>query len=347
MLDSQDDTVEASLSAIPQQPDVHVPAGTPPDAAAGNVVVQIENSTQATAPSPSKEGSSFTNIYRILSYSTYLDRCLMLSGALASAGAGVTLPLMTIVFGRLTASFTGYSSPGASFSQDAFLSNINQNALYLFVLFIGKFVLSYISIFAFRMTGIRISAALRMAYLKALFAQSVSTLDQLPSGMVTDQLTTAANAIQLAISDKVAILIQSTTMVIAALAISFKYSWALTLASGSLLLYVILIYIVVLPFYLKAEDAVQKSNSMASGVAGELFPSIRTVKSLCAEKTMSERYSNHVKDARNHGLRSAWIIAGLFSQAFFPTYADMALTFWFGVKLYSQGDIPSVANVVM
>lgn len=51
---------------------------------------------------------------------------------------------MTIVFGRLVSSFSS-SSDASAFDPGAFQRGVNQNALYLVYLFIGKFITGYIA----------------------------------------------------------------------------------------------------------------------------------------------------------------------------------------------------------
>ncbi|MCJ1388690.1 hypothetical protein MMC18_001539 [Xylographa bjoerkii] len=289
----------------------------------------------------------FSNFWRILSYSNTVDRCLMSAAVIFSAGAGAALPLMNVVFGKLVGSFNGYFIPGSNVSKDEFLASVNQNALYIFYLFIAKFVLDYISIYSFRMTGIRISATIRMTYLTALFKQPISVIDKLPPGAATDSLTTVANTIQIATSDKLAVLVQSIALIISAYVIAFKYSWALTLASSSVILFVFLVYGSIIPPIIKIEHSINESNSHASAVAGEVLKSVRTVKSLCAENAVTARYAKWTAQARERGLKKSPLSGAQFAPAFFSIYANMALTFWFGVKLYSQGNIPNVSVVVI
>src|SRR5947209_5512250 len=225
------DTLEISLS---------------PTDGASDVVVTIKGddsspalqSSDAQAVRRPEPEPGFSNFWRILSYSTTVDRFLMVAATIFSIGAGATLPLMNVVFGRLAGSFNSYFIPGSNVSKDEFLASVNQNALYILYLFIVKFALEYISIYSFRMTGIRISATIRMAYLVALFNQPISVIDKLPPGAAVDSLTTVANTIQIAISDKLGVLVQAIALIISAYVVAFKYSWALTLASSSVILFV-------------------------------------------------------------------------------------------------------------
>lgn len=62
----------------------------------------IGNSAEAQNDfSPKAKGKPTGYFWRIISYSTWLDKCLMIAATIASAGAGAALPLMNIVFGRL------------------------------------------------------------------------------------------------------------------------------------------------------------------------------------------------------------------------------------------------------
>ena len=329
----------------------------PPADGITDAVVTIEDndSNDSASPSTSRDAKlvrspepqpGLSNFWRILSYSTSMDRCLMGAAVIFSAGAGAALPLMNVVFGRLVGSFNGYFIPSSNVSKKEFLASVNQNALYILYLFIAKFVLEYISIYSFRMTGIRISATIRMAYLVALFNQPISVIDKLPPGAATDSLTTVANTIQIAISDKLGVLIQSLALIISAYVVAFKYSWALTLASSSVILFVFIVYGGITPAFLKIEHSIVESNSSASAVAGEVLKSVRTVKSLCAENAITARYAKWTAQAKERGLKKSSLTAAQFAPAFFSIYANMALTFWFGVKLYSQGNISNVGVVV-
>ncbi|MCJ1437783.1 hypothetical protein MMC27_007170 [Xylographa pallens] len=328
----------------------------PPHADAISSAVMAIEDGDSSIPSTNHDGKAvrkskpqpgFSNFWRILSYSNTVDRCLMISGVFFSAGAGAALPLMNVVFGKLVGSFNGYFVPGSNVSKDEFLAGVNQNALYILYLFIAKFVLDYVSIYSFRMTGIRISASIRMAYLVALFKQPISVIDKLPPGSATDSLTTVANTIQIAISDKLAALVQAIALVISAYVIAFTYSWALTLVSSSVILFVFLVYGSIIPLFIKMEHSINESNASASAVAGEVLKSVRTVKSLCAENAVTARYQRLVEQARARGLKKSPLAGAQLAPVFFAIYTNMALTFWFGVKLYSQGSIPDVSVVVI
>lgn len=282
---------------------------------------------------------------RILGYATWLDCCLMTAAAICSVGAGATLPIMNIVFGKLVGSFTGYFTLESGVTEKEFRTSVDRNALYIFCLFIGKFCLGYVSTYAFRMSGIRISAAIRLAYLSSLFDLPVSVIDKLPAGEATDALTNIANTIQLAISDKLGSMVQSFSLVITAYVIAFVYSWRLTLVSSSVIVLVTTMLRVTMPYLIKYYIQVLAKNAGASSVAGEILRGIRTIKSLGAEEEALQWHRKFLDEGQEIGSKLSIWVSMQFWPAFFATYANMALTFWAGVKFYSEGLIPGVGSL--
>ena len=287
------------------------------------------------------------NFFRVLSFASPLDWMLTALGFVCAIGAGVTMPLMQIVFGNLVGAFNGYFIPGSGTTKDAFLATVNQNALYIVYLFIAKFVLAYGSMFAFRMISVRVSATLRLAYFDALLAQPISELDKYPPGEATNSITTSTNTIQIGISDKLALLVQSTALVIAAYAIAFKYSWQLTLVSSSSMLFILVVFSVIVPPFIRKCRVCEKIEGEASGIASEVLGAIRTVLALGAGGQLRSRYARLLEDARKSALKASPLVAGQFAPAFFAIYCDFALTFWFGLKLYREGTIEGINAVIM
>ncbi|CAI6317558.1 unnamed protein product [Periconia digitata] len=309
-----------------------------------------EDTTQnekTPVPKASQSKDSEGSFLRILSYATWLDRCLMAAATISSVGAGAAMPAMNIVFGKLVGSFTGYFTPGSGVTEDEFLADVNRNSLYFFLIFIGKFVLGYISVYAFRMSGIRISAAIRLAYLSSLLELPVSVIDQLPAGEATDALTNLANTIQSAISDKLGLMVQGFSLVISAYIIAFVYSWKLTLVSSAVIVFVAATLQITLPHVMKRYIQILGNNASASGIAGETLQGIRTIKSLGAEQEASRWHDRFMDEAQSTGSKLAIWISMQFWPSFFANFANMALTFYAGVMFYSKGLISGIDALVI
>jgi ATP-binding cassette, subfamily B (MDR/TAP), member 1 len=196
--------------------------------------------------------------------------------------------------------------------------------------------------FSFRITGIRISAAIRLAYLKALFAQSINALDKLPPGQSATMITASANALQLGISEKLSTCLQSTALLISAYVVAFKYNWQLTLVASSVLIFVLVVYSIIIPISLKFQRSVDHANEKAGSIASEVFGSIRMVVACGAENRVAASYSKWIDEARRRGLKLSSVLGIQFAPVFFSIYADFALVFWFGVH-----HIQGVSTVLM
>lgn len=159
------------------------------------------------------------------------------------------------------------------------------------------------------MLSIRISSALRLAYVKALLELPVSLLDTQPPGQIAAIITTTANTLQIGISEKLAIVIQTLSMVATALIVAYTHSWKLSLVTSSGLLLITICYSITIPFLVKNMRQVEDANIKASAVASEAFASIRMVAACGAELKMVERYRTWVEEARRRGLGLSGIVA--------------------------------------
>ena len=157
------------------------------------------------------------------------------------------VPLMNVVFGRLVQNFNEYFEAGAEIPESVFRREINRLTLYIVYIFIGKLAMSFVSKYVFRHVGLVLTAALRKAYFTALFNQQVRAIDNLKPGSATYALTQVVTAIQNNIADKLEILIESLGLIVAAYAVGFWHSWALTLASTSLTVFALGCYTVIGP----------------------------------------------------------------------------------------------------
>ncbi|KAH8647454.1 ABC transporter-like protein [Tricladium varicosporioides] len=197
------------------------------------------------------------------------------------------------------------------------------------------------------MVSIRISAAMRLAYLRALFRQPISVLDTLPPGQTAAILTITANVLQIGISEKISMLIQSISLVITALVVSFHYSWLLTLVTSSGLLFIVVFYSVTIPFLVRGLKEVEHADRMSSSIASEVFGAIKMIAACGAETKMMQRYAGWVKESRRRGLKLSPLVAIQQAPAFFAIHATFALSFWYAIKLYLDFRIASVSTMII
>ncbi|KAI0430056.1 multidrug resistance protein [Xylaria sp. FL1042] len=316
-----------------------------PSAVAGMTKKQ-EEAEQDAKLHPERE-AAFKDYLRVFTYARGWDLPLFALAAVAAAGAGVTLPLVNIIFGRLVNQFNGYFLNPPTLTHDQFQGQLNKNALYLFVIFLARFTLAYLNKFAYRMIGIRMSAAIRLDYLRCLFGQTIHVLDSMAPGSAAGTITTTANTLQLGISEKLGTLIEYTATIIAATIIAYTYSWSQALVTSSVLLFITLVLSIVLPFVLKGTGRLTRAETKASSVASETFSSIRMVTACGAEDRMAKRFAVWAAAAKRHGQKTAPFVGVQFGLIFFSIFATFGLSFWFGTKSYREGHIHDVGTVTV
>ncbi|CRG90263.1 Multidrug resistance protein 1A [Talaromyces islandicus] len=235
---------------------------------------------------------------RIFSYSTKSDRLFLFAATIASICTGVTLPLMNVVFAQIAGVFTEFYTSTSSTKQEL----------------------------GFRTTSIRISSAMRLAYIKALLDQPIALFDSLPPGQTAAIITITANNLQIGISERLSMFIQSITIGLVAIVVFYRLT---------------------IPLIAKFMKEVEHADGMSASVAVESFSSIKMVAACGAEGTMAKRYAAWVETARKKGLAISPLAAIQHSPVIFTIHATYALSFWYAIHLYMNLKIPNVTSVVI
>ncbi|KAL2154906.1 hypothetical protein VTH82DRAFT_3582 [Thermothelomyces myriococcoides] len=293
---------------------------------------------------PEREATAADYI-RVFTYAKKWDFALMVTAAIASIGAGVTMPLLNVVFGRLIGEFTGFTAEAADLEK--FRETLNRMSLYMFALFISRFGLNYINKFCFRLIGIRMSAAIRLHYLQCLFGQTVHVLDSMPSGAAASTITSTANTLQLGISEKLGTFLEFSATIVGSVIVAFTFSWSLTLVTASVIPFISIVLSILLPFVIKGQSRLTKADAKGTSVATEAFGTIRMITACGAEARMAERFAKWVAKAKQATLFSSPFLATQFGAIFFGLYGAFALAFWFGSKSVSEGRIDNVGTILV
>jgi ATP-binding cassette subfamily B (MDR/TAP) protein 1 len=150
---------------------------------------------------------------------------------------------------------------------------------------------------------------MRLAYLQALFKQPISVLDTLPPGQTAAIITTTVNILQVGISEKLSMFLQTLSLVVTALVIAFYYNWQLTLVTSSGLLFITVFYCCSIPFLIKGLKEVEYADRMSASIASEVFESIRMVAACGAEAKMGKKYEGWVEESRRRGFLLSPLVA--------------------------------------
>ncbi|KAH7329267.1 P-loop containing nucleoside triphosphate hydrolase protein [Stachybotrys elegans] len=311
----------------------------------------VESTEDAAAPEAKRRPertADFNDYMRVFRYASKWDLVAYVAGFFASIGAGITLPLMNVVFGSFVDEFSSFTSPdGFNAARSNFEDTVSRLALYMFGLFLGRWFLNYINKICFRMIGIRLSAAIRLHYLQRLLQQSVHVLDSMPPGYATGTITTTSNTLQLGISEKLGVFLEYMSTLIGAVVIAFTYSWELTLVTSSALFFILLTVGVLLPLIVAGNGRLTKSDAKATAVASETLASIRMIAACGAESSMAQKYSGYVRESAKHARFISPLISLQFGFVFFSIYASFALAFWYGIRMYLAGRANGIGDIIV
>ncbi|KAI4761868.1 ABC transporter [Aureobasidium sp. EXF-3400] len=313
-----------------------------PKAIAATDEKEAQTNTKQTVRTP-----KISDYLRVFSYATKWDICVYTIASLASIGAGITLPLMNVVFGQLAGQFTDYYSEASMLTRNDFDRILNRQALYIMALFIGRWGLNTINKYCFRMIGIRLSSAIRLHYLQSLFAQSIHVIDSMPVGAPATAITATTNTLQLGISERLGTLVQYITTIVAAIIIAFVWSWDLALVTSSLILYTIVVAAILMPLILKGQTATLEADAEATAVASEALGEIRLVLACGGQSHVFSRYDAWVKKALMRAQKAAPFLGIQLGLIYFGIFGAFGLAFWYGSKKYIAGSISNSGVVIV
>ncbi|KAM0329088.1 hypothetical protein ACHAPQ_006838 [Fusarium lateritium] len=286
---------------------------------------------------------------RVFSYATKWDFFIYVLASVASIGAGITMPLMNIIFGQLVDQFTDYFKDVSSMSEGDFQGILNKQALYIMALFLARWGLNTINKYCFRMIGIRLSSAIRLHYLQSLFAQSIHVIDSMPAGAPATAITSTSNTLQVGISERLGTLLEFNGTIWAAIIVAFVWSWDITLVVSSLILYMVFVLAIMMPILLKAQVATAAADAEGTAIASEALQGIRLVTACGAQSRVIARYQQWVWKAMEEGQKMAPFMGLHLGLIFFGVFGTFGLAFWYGSQRYIAGaiDNPGVIIIVL
>lgn len=161
-----------------------------------------------------KEKAPTVSLFALYKYHTKLEIILNICGLVMAIAAGATQPLMTLIFGRLTTSFTDFtrtlletngdtSSPAFQAVKERVLRDSANNASYLVYIGLGMFVCTYLYMVIWQITAERASKRIRERFVKAILNQEISFFDNLGSGEVATRIESDTHLVHTGLGEKV------------------------------------------------------------------------------------------------------------------------------------------------
>ncbi|KAL8260665.1 hypothetical protein R6Q59_028618 [Mikania micrantha] len=280
--------------------------------------------------------------YKLFAYADTIDHLLMLVGTINAIGAGISIPIQTLIFGDLIDAF------GESQHNKRILHQVSDISLKYVYLAVGAGAAAFLRVFCWAVTGERQVARIRSLYLKAVLRQDVGFFDQeCKTGEIVERMSTHTLFIQDAMGEKVGKFIQLLSTFVGGLVMAFSQGWLLSLvllcSIPTLGMSAAFMTLVVL----KLMSGGQAAYSVGAAVVEQTVTSIRTVASFTGEKQAIGTYDKSLRKAYRVEVQQG-LVAGIGSGVFmFCVFCCYSLAIWFGGKMiieqgYTGGQVTNI-----
>jgi ATP-binding cassette subfamily B (MDR/TAP) protein 1 len=285
------------------------------------------------------------NYFSLYRYATRNDLIIIAISALCSIAGGAAMPLMTVIFGQLTQTFTGFFQ--GQTSQAQFNSDLSGFTLYFVYLAIGEFITIYIATVGTIYTGEHIAQKIREQYLAAILRQNVGFFDKLGGGEITTRITADTNLIQEAISEKTALTLTALSTFFSAFVIGFIKSWKLTLILSSTIVAIVLSMGIGSSFIVRYSKASLQSYAEGGSVAEEVLSSIRNAVAFGTQEKLAAQYRTPLERAQTYGTKLKMILGCMIAFMMMVIQWNYGLAFWQGGRFLVRGDIDVGATLTI
>ncbi|KAH6848043.1 P-loop containing nucleoside triphosphate hydrolase protein [Chaetomium sp. MPI-CAGE-AT-0009] len=271
---------------------------------------------------------------------SWTDILLLLVGTISAAAAGIPFPLMGILFGELVDDMNGATcaADGSSLTSStpadpfAYEGAINAKVLQLVYIAVAAFVLIYVYVLSWSLVSQRLAQRLRAKYVKALLRQPPGFFDAraAAAGEVSSRLHGDMTAVQAGTSEKVGILIASTSFFVACYVVAFIKQPKLAGILVSLVPAFLLMALGGGFFVQKYAARTSGGVAAASDIASEALQHVAVVQAFGAAPRLEKKFAEHVAESRGAGIKKGVAAAVQAGLLYFIAYSANALAFWQG-----------------
>ncbi|KAL4643326.1 hypothetical protein ACB092_02G084800 [Castanea dentata] len=286
-----------------------------------------------------QESTNTVPYYKLFSFADHLDYLLMFVGTIGAVGNGISMPLMTMVFGDIVDSF------GRTVNTKDIVHEVSEGTLKFLYMAVASGAASFFQLACWMVTGERQAARIRSLYLKTILRQDIAFFDKEAStGEIIGRMSGDTVLIQNALGEKVGTFVQLVATFIGGFVVAFIKGWLLTSVMLSTIPPLVISGYFMSIIIRKMASRGQAAYSVAATVVEQTFGSIRTVASYTGEKQAIAKYNKSLTTAYKSGVQEG-LAAGLSIGAVtFLKYCSYALAVWYGGKMivdrgYTGGDV--------
>ncbi|XP_038972658.1 ABC transporter B family member 21-like [Phoenix dactylifera] len=310
--------------------------------------VEIEKDVADTIKlQDSDEKKNSVPYYKLFSFADTADLVLMVTGSVAAAANGISLPLMTVLFGELI------NILGKTTDVHIVVHEISKVALKFIYLGVANGVASCLQVACWTTTGEKQAARIRNLYLKAILGQDISFFDkEANTGELIGKISGDTYLIQDAMGEKVGKFIQLVSSFIGGFIVAFFKGWQLTLVMLSVIPLVVLAAAVMAIAITKMAANAQTAYSVAAATVEQTIGSIRTVASFTGEKQAVEKYNRSLKSVYKASVLEGLAAGFGLGATIGIIICSYGLGVWFGSNMiqkkdYTGGDVINVIFAVV
>lgn len=277
------------------------------------------------------------NYLRLYATSKPFDYFLIVLGTVGAIGAGLSLPILTILFGSLINAFNPSST---NMSSEELTSEINKICLQFIYVAIGTAIASYLEVAAWMLLSVRLTNRLRERYLQSALRQEVAFYDTAATtGVLLQGLNEDANAVQTATGEKVGMVVHHLATFVGGLTVGFIRGWRLALVMVAVLPLIGVIGAafgaVVGALSTKAADAYGHANSLVQ----QALSNIKTVMSFNGQDTLIRKYREAIRAPQYVATKQGILSGATLGSVMGIMYCAYALALWYGGKRVVAGDM--------
>ncbi|KAH9313089.1 hypothetical protein KI387_028124, partial [Taxus chinensis] len=345
-------------------------------------VSEMNSNTAKAKDKKKEENNKVVPFHKLFVTADSLDKLLMTLGTIGAVANGVSIPLMTILFGGLINAFGENSTdgkkvmsevsklctklghkifmndrikyshaiPSTFFFEPQLTGMVESNAE---IQVTGGTVIKLKEVSCWMCTGERQATRIRSLYLKTILRQDIGFFDsEASTGEVIGRMSGDTILIQDAMGEKVGKFIQFITTFIAGFVIAFIKGWKLSLVMLSMIPLLVVSGGSMAMIISKMSSRGQQAYSEAANIVEQTIGSIRMVASFTGEKKSIEGYNKSLAIAYK-AITQQGLVAGVgLGSVLFIMFCGYALALWYGSRLildgsYTGGDVINVIFAVL
>lgn len=309
----------------------------------GGFLSKFKSSSNEDVAQEAEENAPLLPFKDLFRFTTLTEKIYIVIAVIAACIHGGTLPVWTIIFGRVIRSFGDVEASG---DISNVVNVIGGVAKWFLIIAAITFFVAAVQVRFLMIVSSRTSIRIRKMYFRSLMSQDKAWYDSQNTGELTARVATDVNVIQAGIGDKIGSAAQFLAQGVVGFIIAFVYSWKLTLVILSITPFLAISGAIFAKFTADSTSDGQGAYGAAGAIANEVVSLIRTVHAFGGQKEEARRYEQKLNDAYKSGVVKGFINGAGMGVTMFLIFCSYALSFWYGAKLVRNGEIGAQAVFV-